>query len=91
MAIRKFLPCVCYIVQSQNGDDINLLPRELKIAVHLIQGFSRERIANESRVAIRTVDYYVQQLKLKFQLNDEAMLISKLKKINVVKQLVEMT
>jgi len=72
-----------YYTESHNN--VYLTSREFEISVLLVKNNGCKAIGQKLSLSPRTVEYYVQNLRLKFFCRDRKSLISILEKIEIVK------
>ena len=67
--------------------DTYLTPRELEISILLVQGNRYKTIAQKLSLSPRSVEFYIQNLRLKFHCSDRKSLIDLLRKLKIVQNL----
>lgn len=63
------------LIVRSTGDKIKLTPQAQKYLSYLSCGYSNKRIANDLNITEKTVEYYFQAMKKKFQVNSRHQLI----------------
>lgn len=64
--------------------EVYLTQREMEIAILLIQGWRYKPISEQLSLSIRTIEFYIQNIKLKFHCDNKKALVSLLRKIEII-------
>lgn len=72
---------------GESHPEVYLTQREFEIATLLVQDYRYKSISQELSLSIRTIEFYIQNMKLKLHCQHKNALITVLKKIEIVKRL----
>ena len=66
--------------------EVYLTQREFEISILLVQGRRYKSISEALSLSIRTIEFYIQNIKLKFHCENKKSLVSLLRKIAIIRK-----